>query len=102
MSRQSTLNVSLTPKLEKYIRSKVDGGGYESASEVIRESLRALQERERAATDFWARVREKVSVARRQVAEGQTQDGDEAMAEILSGLSAAGRRGQRAPKKKAR
>jgi antitoxin ParD1/3/4 len=86
MSRQSTLNVSLTPKLEKYVRSKVDGGGYESASEVIRDGLRALQEREQAALEFWAGVREKVVVAPRQVAEGRTHDGEQAMDEILAEL----------------
>jgi antitoxin ParD1/3/4 len=83
MARQSTLNVSLTAKLEKYVRSKVKEGGYESASEVIRESLRALQERERAAVEFWTGVREKVAVAREQVAAGRTHDGAQAMEEIL-------------------
>lgn len=48
------------------------GGGYESASEVIREGLRALQEREAAADEaYWQTVREKVVVARRQLAEGR-------------------------------
>jgi antitoxin ParD1/3/4 len=86
MSRQSTLNVSLTTKLEKYVRSKLDGGGYESASEVIRESLRALQEREQAAAEFWTGVRTKVSVARRQVAEGRVQNGEQVMDQILAEL----------------
>jgi antitoxin ParD1/3/4 len=86
MARHSTLNVSLTAKLEKYVRSKVNSGGYESASEVIRESLRALQDREHAAMGFWACVREKVAVGRRQVAEGRMQDGEEAMAEIMAEL----------------
>lgn len=82
MARQSTLNVSLTPKLKSYVASRVKSGQYESASEVIRESLRALQERER----FWAGVRSKVAVARRQVAEGKVVDGDAAMNEILGEL----------------
>jgi hypothetical protein len=37
MSRQSTLNVSLTAELQKYVKYKLDSGGYESASEVIRD-----------------------------------------------------------------
>ena len=76
MARQTTLNVSLTPTLRKYVHSKVKSGRYESASEVIRDSLRALQERERAAEVFWADVREKVAVGRRDVAEGRTEDGE--------------------------
>lgn len=101
MSRHSTLNVSLTGKLEKYVRSKLDSGGYESASEVIREDLRALQEREQAAAGFWAGVRDKVAVARRQVAQGRMQDGEQVMDQILSELRE-GRPAQRAARKKPR
>jgi antitoxin ParD1/3/4 len=86
MARQTTLNVSLTPTLRKYVGSKVKSGRYESASEVIRESLRALQEREHAAKAFWSGLRAKVAVARRNVAERQTEDGEAAMNEILAEL----------------
>jgi antitoxin ParD1/3/4 len=88
MARQTTLNVSLTPTLQKYIHAKVRSGRYESASEVIRESLRALQEREQAADVYWADVRNKVQLARKQVAEGKTHDGEQAMNEILAELDA--------------
>ena len=37
-----TMNISLTPQLEKYIQEKVTSGRYTSASEVIRESLRLM------------------------------------------------------------
>jgi len=40
------MNVSLTPKLETYIKGKVASGLYNNASEVIREALRLLLERE--------------------------------------------------------
>ena len=40
------MNVSLTPKLEKYVRAKVKSGAYNNASEVIREALRAMIDRE--------------------------------------------------------
>lgn len=40
------MNVSLTPMLEKYVRAKVKSGAYNNASEVIREALRALINRE--------------------------------------------------------
>ena len=88
MARQTTLNVSLTPTLRKYVHSKVKSGRYESASEVIRDSLRALQEREQAAETFWADVREKVAVARRDVTEGLTEDGESAMDDIHAELKA--------------
>jgi predicted nucleotidyltransferase len=40
------MNVSLTAELEKYVRRKVASGLYNNASEVIREALRLLHERE--------------------------------------------------------
>jgi putative addiction module CopG family antidote len=45
------MNVSLTPKLEEYVRKKVTSGLYNNASEVIREALRLLMEREGAAAE---------------------------------------------------
>jgi len=42
------MNVSLTPELEKFVASKVDSGRYNSASEVVREALRLLEEHERS------------------------------------------------------
>ncbi|MBA3915712.1 MAG: type II toxin-antitoxin system ParD family antitoxin [Acidobacteriales bacterium] len=42
------MNVSLTAELEKYVSEKVGSGRYNSASEVVREALRLLQEHEQA------------------------------------------------------
>jgi antitoxin ParD1/3/4 len=41
------MNISLTPQLEGFIKRKVSSGLYNSASEVIREALRMLEERDR-------------------------------------------------------
>ncbi len=38
------MNVSLTPKLEGFIKEKVESGNYGNSSEVVREALRLLQE----------------------------------------------------------
>lgn len=40
------MNVSLTPELENFINVKVQTGFYGSASEVIREGLRLLEEQD--------------------------------------------------------
>lgn len=40
------MNVSLTPALEKLINSRVATGRYGSASEVVREALRLLEQRD--------------------------------------------------------
>jgi hypothetical protein len=39
-----TMNVSLTPELEKLVTRKVQSGLYQSASEVVREGLRLLED----------------------------------------------------------
>jgi antitoxin ParD1/3/4 len=40
------MNVSLTPELDQYVLAKVHTGRYNSASEVLREALRLMQERD--------------------------------------------------------
>ena len=40
------MNISLTPELEQLVRDKVKTGLYQTASEVIREGLRLLRERD--------------------------------------------------------
>jgi antitoxin ParD1/3/4 len=42
------MNVSLTPELDKFVVGKVESGRYNSASEVVREALRLLEEHDRA------------------------------------------------------
>jgi antitoxin ParD1/3/4 len=42
------MNVSLTPELEEFVSSKVGSGRYNSASEVVREALRLLEEHDSA------------------------------------------------------
>jgi antitoxin ParD1/3/4 len=40
------MNVSLTTELEKFVNAKVESGRYTSASEVVREALRLLEEKD--------------------------------------------------------
>jgi antitoxin ParD1/3/4 len=53
------MNVSLSPELEKFVRDSVSTGRYTSASELVREALRLLQETDRAnkAQEALAQVR---------------------------------------------
>ena len=40
------MNVSLTPDLDQFVAAKVASGRYTSASEVVREALRLMEERD--------------------------------------------------------
>jgi len=40
------MNVSLTPSLEQYIRHRAATGDYNNASEVVREAIRLLKEKD--------------------------------------------------------
>jgi antitoxin ParD1/3/4 len=42
----SQVNISLTPELEQLVADKVNSGMYRTSSEVIREGLRLLKERD--------------------------------------------------------
>jgi antitoxin ParD1/3/4 len=44
------MNVSLTPELDDFVAEKVASGRYTSASEVVREALRLLEEYDRTRT----------------------------------------------------
>jgi len=41
------MNVSLTPHFDEFIRNQLDSGRYHSASEMIRDALRLLEDREK-------------------------------------------------------
>ncbi len=54
------MNVSLTPELERFVEAKVESGRYNSASEVIREALRLLEDHERARAAQLARFNQEL------------------------------------------
>ena len=63
------MNVSLTPELEEFVSSKVKAGLYQSNSEVVRQGLRLLIEREQMLEarlgELKAEVKEGLDQARR-------------------------------------
>ena len=54
------MNVNLTPQLEELVRSKVASGLYTSASEVVREALRLMEEQDRMREAKLAQLRSDV------------------------------------------
>ena len=51
------MNISLTPELEKLVNDKVNSGMYHTASEVVREGLRMLRERDQRLDGLRGEVR---------------------------------------------
>ena len=62
------MNVSLTDELSDYVKAKVSSGRYTSASEVVREALRIMEQTEEARLAFlrnaWAVGRRAATQAR--------------------------------------
>lgn len=77
------MNVSLTPELEKFVQQKVKTGRYLSASEVIREALRLLEERDMQRLMRIEKLRQEVAVGIEQSDRGEIFDGEEVVAELL-------------------
>ncbi len=71
------MNVSLTPELESLVHEKVESGLYTSASEVVREALRLLNDRDSVQQQRLAELRREIAVGLDQLnrGEGITYDG---------------------------
>lgn len=54
------MNVNLTPQLEELVRAKVASGMYSSASEVVREALRLMDEQDRLRAAKLEQLREDI------------------------------------------
>ena len=84
------MNVSLTPELEELIQERVRSGRYTSASEVVREALRLLQDRDELRRLRMDELRFKVAVGLDSLDRGEGVGGDSAIDEILGDEPRAG------------
>jgi antitoxin ParD1/3/4 len=65
------MNVSLTSKLERWIANKVAEGKYQTASEVVREAVRQLADREERRELELARLRRQVDIGLEDICKGR-------------------------------
>ena len=77
------MNVSVGKRWEEFVESVVVEGRYRSASEVVREGLRLVEERE-------ARLRELKCIIDRSIAKGGAHTSDEVMNRVEQALAEAG------------
>ncbi len=76
------MNVSLTPELDRYGHGKVATGRYGSASEVVREALRTMQERD----EIKEALRQKIELGMVDLERGATRAGS--IDEVFDGILA--------------
>ncbi len=77
-----SMNVSLTPELDQFVQSRLASGRYQTASEVIREGLRLLEEREQARDTALEELRAKIRRGVEQADRGELLEGDGVFEEI--------------------
>jgi len=80
------MNVSLTPELESWVDERVRSGRYASASEVIREALRLLEEQELAKQQRIATVRQKIDRGLDQLKQGKGIGPEAARSQLRAAL----------------
>lgn len=69
---EKAMHISLTPELESRVKSKVESGFYNNASEVIREALRFMDTHEEWILEIkLAHLREQLQIGAEQLDRGQ-------------------------------
>ncbi len=76
------MNVSLTSQLEELVQQKVSSGRYNSASEVIREALRLLEERDSLKELRLQALKKDIALGIEQADRGELLDGDQVFTEL--------------------
>ncbi|MBN8733437.1 MAG: type II toxin-antitoxin system ParD family antitoxin [Acidobacteria bacterium] len=82
------MNVHLTPELEQLVHAKVQSGRYNSASEVVREALRLMEQRDELRAIQLQQLRARMDLSLAESARGEGVDGDQFMQVLLTNLDA--------------
>lgn len=80
------MHVSLTPELEQIVHSKVETGHYNSASEVVREAIRLMSERDQMKAMQKEEIRKKIAAGLSSAQAGRMSDGDVFMTQMETEL----------------
>ena len=89
------MNVHLTPELERLVQKKVRSGRYNSASEVIREALRLMEQKDELRAIQIKELRTRIDRGLGEAERGEVADGEVFMQSLIDGLD------RREPKRKA-
>jgi antitoxin ParD1/3/4 len=84
------MNVHLTPQLEQLVQDKVQSGRYNSASEVVREALRIMEQKDELRTIQLQELRSRMDKGLAQAERGEGADGETFMQGLIEDLDARG------------
>ena len=90
MASRTTLNVSLTPELSRFIETRLRSGKYQTASEVVREALRLLEARDRVPVGSLDELKAEIELGLDQLRRGESVDGDAFFEELRARRSQTG------------
>jgi antitoxin ParD1/3/4 len=76
------MNVSLTPELEQLVHEKVKSGRYLSASEVVCEGLRLLEERDHLYKARLAELQKEITIGVEEAERGELYDSETVIQEL--------------------
>jgi antitoxin ParD1/3/4 len=76
------MNVNLGTVFDKFIAQLLKTGMYQSQSEVVREGLRLLKEREELKNLRLSELRKEIAIGSEQADRGEFVDGEETFADI--------------------
>ena len=80
------MNVHLTDELEQLVQAKVKSGRYNSASEVVREALRLMEQKDELRAIQLQELRKHMDQGLAQAERGEGVDGDVFMQGLLEDL----------------
>lgn len=87
-----TRNINLTDRLDDFVESNVSSGRYQNASEVVREGLRLLEQRQREDKLKLAQLRKVVRVGEDALDRGEYRDLEPSeLGDFLAGLGSTAR-----------
>ena len=95
MAKRESISVSFTPQQAEFLAACVASGRYQSASEVVREGLRLLEDRQQRRQAELERARALIQESAEQLDRGEVVDGETFFREWdeeLDALEAAQRR----------
>lgn len=80
------MNIHLTPELEQLVHNKVESGRYNSASEVVREALRLMEQKDELRAIQLQELRNRIDKGLSEAGRGESVDGEMFMQGLINNL----------------